>query len=89
MRKLGYLIMGLLLVGSICIILMSRTEPENSYMLKEYNGNVALYFGEELVEVYDSVDVNVLPEYDVSMLNKGIELESPDEVISYLEDYDG
>ncbi len=89
MRKLGYLLMALLFIASMCLIFISYTEPKNSYILKEYNGNVALYLGEELVEIYDTVDVKSLPEYDITILNKGIALNSPEEVISYLEDYDG
>ena len=43
----------------------------------------------KIVEVFDNVSFNALPEYDRNALKGGIEFKSMAEVYSAIEDYDG
>lgn len=58
-------------------------------VLREYENCVALYRGSELLEIFETVNLAALPEYDRIRLKKGIAFDSIKTVYSVIEDYDG
>ena len=63
-------------------------EPE-LWVLHSYGNNVALYNGENIIEVYGSIALDTLPKSDREMLDNGIAFHSKEEARSAIEDYDG
>lgn len=66
-----------------------RDMQEEKWILQTYGNNVALYKGEEVVEVYGSIVLDTLPEEDKKMLDNGISFLSKEEAVTAIEDYDG
>lgn len=64
-------------------------QPDNTLVLKENNGQVVLFKGTEIITVYDTVIVDVLPDSDREALKKGIPIENEEQLLSIIEDYDG
>ena len=64
-------------------------QPDNTLVLKENNGQVVLFKGTEIITVYDTVIVDVLPDSDKEALKKGITIENEEQLLSIIEDYDG
>ena len=73
----------------ITIAYRSDNSAAESYVLKDYNGTVALYKNEEIMTVYDGVVLSALPYGDRSRFIDGIFVESPEEAESIIEDFDG
>lgn len=65
-----------------------KAEEPAAYVLQSRDHQLALYAGGKLVETYPQVRVDDLPEYDRQLLEKGIRLNSRDEVRTFLQDYD-
>jgi hypothetical protein len=59
-----------------------------SYTLKSYKNTIALYCGDEIVEIYDNIVLNTLPPEDVKNFNSGIPVSTPAQAELYLEDFD-
>ena len=80
-----------LLLSSLLMIIAYRSDNNavSSYILKNNNGTVALYNGENIIAVYDGIVVDSLPAADRVRLNDGIKVDSPDDAESIIEDYDG
>ena len=80
-----------LLLTSLLLVIAYRSENAtvSSYTLKERNGTVALYKGENLLTVYDGVVLSSLPIEDRVRFSEGISVENPEEADSIIEDYDG
>lgn len=80
-----------LIVTSLLIIIAYRTEktvPE-TYILRDYNGTVALYKNEKIIEVYNGIVIANLPLEDQKRFRDGIEIENPQNAEEIIEDYDG
>lgn len=60
-----------------------------NYTLKAYKNTVALYNGEKIVNIYDSIVLNTLPQKDIQNFKSGIPVASPEQAAFYLEDFDG
>lgn len=62
---------------------------ESCYLLKEYQGKIALYQPpfEVPEEVYD-IYVDTLPSLDQERLSSGIQIDNPNELKDYLDDFD-
>ncbi len=60
-----------------------------NYTLKSYKNTVALYNGEEIVEIYNNIVLNNLPERDIQNFNSGIPVATRAQADTLLEDYDG
>ncbi len=58
-------------------------------ILREYQGSVAVYKGDRVLEIFRTVEFNALPEYDKNQLKNGIAFENMEEVYSVIEDFDG
>lgn len=71
-------------------------EPQNTdtetnvYIVKEYNGKIAVFLSNSTAPLYvlDDPYVRDLPEYDREMLKNGIIANNNSELIKILEDYD-
>ncbi len=66
-----------------------KREASNNYILKSYKNCIALYKNGELLEVYNDIVLNTLPSKDIQSFNKGIRVNSKEEINKILEDYDG
>lgn len=66
------------------------SESVNSYLIKEYEGKIAVFesSGAKPVWVIDSPRVRDLPVYDRALLSVGIPIKSAAELGSIIEDYD-
>ena len=59
------------------------------WVIQSYGNNVALFNGEEIIEVYGTIMVDTLPEEDKRMLKQGISFLTKEEAVTAIEDYDG
>lgn len=66
-----------------------KTEYSTAYMLKSYRNTVALYKNDELIQTYDHIVLNTLPEKDIQSFNSGIPVATQTQAEAYLEDFDG
>lgn len=91
-KILAYSLVILTAVAVVLLVLtglrFGRMENE-PFTLKAYNNTVALYKGEEILEVYDGIVLNNLPVTDRDALNKGINFENRTEAETSVENYDG
>lgn len=67
---------------------MLNTPKNNNYILSEYEGKLAIYKnGENMpISVYETY-LSSLPEKDKELIEKGIIIESTEELQSLIEDY--
>ncbi len=82
----------LLLTAAFLIFLHSLNNSktvDNNYTLKAYKNTVALYNGEEIINIYDGIVLNTLPQKDIQNFKSGIVVSSPEQATVYLEDFDG
>ena len=89
-------IIALFITVSLAVIIIAvglvvRTKRENpeTWVLHSYGNNVALYNGDEVVEVYGSIVLDTLPDEDRRLLDNGIHFTTKEEAVSAIEDYDG
>ena len=61
---------------------------EDYYTLSEYKGKIAVFKNQESVpiDIYD-VYITTLPQHDRTLLEKGIHIETPEELQRLIEDY--
>ncbi|MBE6804466.1 MAG: hypothetical protein E7528_06175 [Ruminococcaceae bacterium] len=61
---------------------------DDYYTLSEYKGKIAVFRNQETVptDIYD-VYVSTLPQHDRTLLEKGIRIETPEELQRLIEDY--
>ena len=80
-----------LIFTTILIVISYRNEKSESeqYTLREYKGTVALYKGEEIIDVYEGIVTANLPLADREELAKGILVDSSAEAEIIIEDFDG
>lgn len=73
------------------ILLRFASNPKNDaadYTLKSYKNTVALYDGQEIIEIYSEIVLNTLPEKDIQIFEKGISFSSPSQAENYLLDFE-
>ena len=69
------------------LVRMGVAEKEENFIVGEYQGRVAVFLETgELQTVYD-VPIRTLPEYDQTMLRKGIVAQGEEKLRSLIEDY--
>lgn len=84
------IVFTLIIISLILLIAYRNNDTQNnSYFLREYNGIVALFKGEDVIEVYDGVVTDNLPFNDYKRFADGIEVSGIDEAQIIMEDYDG
>lgn len=94
-RKVLYLsIITISIAISLVIIVLGfaiseRTVEQEPWILQSFGNNVALYNGEEVIEVYGAIVLDTLPEEDKRMLDNGIVFLTREEAVMAIEDYDG
>ena len=66
-----------------------RKINEEQWILQSYGNNVALYNGEDVIEVYGAIVLDTLPEEDKRLLDNGISFLTREEAVMAIEDYDG
>ncbi len=59
------------------------------WVLQSYGNNVALYNGDDVIEVYGSIMLDTLPEDDKRQLDNGISFLTKEEARTAIEDFDG
>ncbi|MGI6280047.1 MAG: hypothetical protein ACOYJS_05755, partial [Acutalibacteraceae bacterium] len=67
----------------------ARKKESKPWVLHSYGNNIALFNGDEIVEVYGSITVDMLPAEDKRLLDNGIAFITKEEALRALEDYDG
>ncbi len=76
-------------IFSIGAVMRTKKENPESWSLHSYGNNVALYNGDDVVEVYGSIMLDTLPEEDKKLLDNGIYFTTKEEAVTAIEDYDG
>ncbi len=78
-----------IIIIAFSFALKTKTEEPAQWVLHSYGNNVALYNGDDIIEVYGSIMLDTLPEEDRRLLNNGIAFLTREEAVSAIEDYDG
>ena len=81
----------ILILATLGFAVTSRSESKTDepWILQSYGNNVALYNGENVIEVYGGIVLDTLPEADKRMLDNGISFLTKEEAVMAIEDYDG
>lgn len=66
-----------------------RNVTNQHWVLRSYGNNVALYNGDDVIEVYGSIMLDTLPEEDKRQLDNGISFFTKEEARTAIEDFDG
>ncbi len=66
----------------------NNTDNDFTYILREYEGKIAVYREDELIDVTD-ISTKFLPENDRRDIENGIEISSRQELFRLLEDFSG
>ena len=74
---------------TIGFVIKAKQENPKAWVLHSYGNNVALYNGDEIIEVYGGIVLDALPEEDKRQLDSGIAFPTKEEAQSAVEDYDG
>lgn len=74
---------------SIGFALKENSKTSDNWHLASYGNSVALFNGDEIVEVYGAISLDSLPEADKELLRNGIAFHSKEEARMAIEDYDG
>lgn len=77
------------IIITLGFVVSNRKQNPVSWVLHSYGNNVALYNGEEIVEVYGSIMLDTLPADDKKQLDNGIVFSTKEEAVNAIEDYDG
>ncbi len=96
-KKYGYLYFALIIISIFIaliiivggIVLKTKKDEPQQWVLHSYGNNVALYNGDEVVEVYGSIILDNLPDEDKKQLENGIAFMTKNEAVKAIEDYDG
>lgn len=67
----------------------NETPTSEPWVLQTYGNNVALYNGDEVIEVYGAIMIDTLPAEDKRLLDNGISFLTREEAVMAIEDYDG
>ena len=91
-----YLIVGiflgvfLLLIASACALAVKeQTDNPSNWIVRSYEDTVVLINKGEIIEVFNDIVVESLPNEDREHLEKGISFLTKDEAMLAIEDYDG
>lgn len=95
--KIGLIIIIFVLIiaiiSLICALFSILNKPEprevTRWVLHSYGNNIALYKGDDIIEVFGAVALDTLPREDRQRLDNGIVFNTREEALSAIEDYDG
>ena len=92
-KKLLILTFAVLITLTFIIASLSNNnvtqQSDDTLVLKENNGQVVLFEGTQVLRVYDTIIIDVLPDSDKEALKRGITIENEEQLLSIIEDYDG
>lgn len=92
-KKLLILTFAVLITLTFIIASLSNNnvtqQSDDTLVLKENNGQVVLFEGTQILRVYDTIIIDVLPDSDKEALKKGITIENEEQLLSIIQDYDG
>lgn len=74
---------------SIGLAMKDSSKTSDNWHLASYGNSIALFNGDEIVEVYGAISLDTLPEADKELLRNGIAFPSKEEARMAIEDYDG
>lgn len=77
------------IILTLGMVVKTKKENPESWILHSYGNNVALYRDDEIIEVYGSIMLDTLPEEDKKLLDNGIHFTTREEAVTAIEDYDG
>ena len=66
----------------------AQKPKDKKYIIKSYKNTIALYNNDEIVEIYDSIVLNTLPQNDIKKFNDGITVSTQAQAEKYLENFD-
>ena len=66
----------------------TQKPKDNKYILKSYKNTVALYNDHKIIEIYDSIVLNTLPQSDIKKFNDGITVSSPLQAEEFLDNFE-
>lgn len=78
-----------ILIITLGLVFKEQTEEPKNWVLHSYGNNVALYKGNDIIEVYGSITLDTLTEEDKRQLDVGLVFQTKEEAINAIEDYDG
>lgn len=91
-KKTALTVIIFTLILSVILILIyyrSNKAVKDKYILKEYNGTVALFENDDILSVYDEIVLSAFPSADRQRFSEGIQVNSPEDALKIIEDYDG
>lgn len=90
-KRLLILLVSLTITITTVIFSYIKVSARNSapMILKERNGKVALYKGNQIIKIYDEIVISVLPKIDQEALYSGIIIKNEKQLDAIIEDYDG
>ena len=77
------------LIVTIGVVVSQKKQNPVPWVLQSYGNNVALFNGEEIIEVYGTIMLDTLPAEDKRQLDSGIYFSTKEEAVNAIEDYDG
>ncbi len=77
------------LIVTISVVVSQKKQNPVPWVLQSYGNNVALFNGEEIIEVYGTIMLDTLPAEDKRQLDNGIYFSTREEAVNAIEDYDG
>ena len=87
--KLKLCVVFCLIITTFSLFFILKKEEKQEVVLKSYKNTVALYENGIKKEIFEQIVLNSLPEKDKIDLKKGIIIETEDELLRILEDFDG
>ncbi len=78
-----------LILVTLGLVFTDRKPHQEPWVLQSYGNNVALFNGEDIIEVYGAIMIDTLPDEDKKMLKNGISFLTKEEAVMAIEDYDG
>ena len=88
---LATLMFSVTIIASVIILGGTKEKPktETEYILRYENGQVFLFKDGEIYENFEGISFNDLPFVDQENLKAGIKMNSYQDVLSLVEDFDG
>lgn len=63
-------------------------EENRQYVLKSHGDYLALYYGDDIVEVYDNIVISSLPVFDREQFLSGVKINNIEDINEILEDFE-
>ena len=85
---LSFAVIVILIISINCFKTQNKKSGNSNYSLKAYKNTVALYNGDKIIEIYNNIVLNTLPEKDILAFKNGIDVSTPSQAETLLEDYE-